>query len=190
MSVQTELTKIKRKVVTVKEKTKASFDKLESDTRLVLEEAKAAIEVMSVNIEKEIEEVNEAIESYFRSDDFLKVNIEQAQFDAEVRAELKHYNQWTPNEGEYCVAVNRINWSSRKAAAALRQDPEKHLTITPVAKPNQRALQKVVLADVGGDAANLLTKLDALEDDLSRLSNEIRTFDERTEFYSIVLRGE
>ena len=189
MSVQSEVKKIKTKVISINEKTKAAFDKLESETRTQLEEAFTGYSVLQDNIQKEMEKVESAIDDYFHSDEFLTLTPEQIQFDAEVRAELKHHNQWMPPENDYCVNVNNVRWNSRTAAAALRQDPEKHMTITPVAARDRRALQEMVLADAGGEAAKLLPKLESLEADKRKVDIEIGRFTDQNEFYSTVLTG-
>jgi len=189
MSVQSEVKKIKTKVISINEKTKAAFDKLESETRTQLEEAFTGYSVLQDNIQKEMEKVESAIDDYFHSDEFLTLTPEQIQFDAEVRAELKHHNQWMPPENDYCVNVNNVRWNSRTAAAALRQDPEKHMTITPVAARDRRALQEMVLADAGGEAAKLLPKLESLEAEKRKVDIEIGRFTDQNEFYSTVLTG-
>jgi|GEM_PF-3974864 len=189
MTVQSEVKKIKTKVISINEKAKESFDKLEADTRQQLSEAFAGYSVIKDNIEKEIGKVEQAIEDYFKSDEFLTLTPEQIQFDAEVRAELKHHNQWMPPENDYCVNFNDVRWNSRTAAAALRQDPEKHMTITPVAARDRRALQEIVLADAGGEAAKLLPKLESLEADKRKVDIEIGRFTDENEFYSTVLAG-
>jgi len=189
MSVKSEVNKIKTKVASINEAAKANFDKLEVDTRSALAEALTGYSAIQDSIQQEVAKVELAIEEYFKSKEFLTLGPEQAQYDMEVRAELKHHNHWNPNEGEYCVNVNAINWNSRTAAAALRQDPDKHLTITPVAKHNQRALQEVVLAEAGGEAAKLLPKLESLEAEKRKVDIEIGKFKDHNEFYSTVLIG-
>ncbi len=189
MSVQSEIKKIKTKAIGINEKAKATFDKLESDTRTALAEALAGYNTIQTSIEQEMVIVEQAIDDYFHSDEFLTLTPEQIQFDAEVRAELKHHNQWMPPENDYCVNINDVRWNSRTAAAALRQDPEKHMSITPVANRDKRRLQEIVLNNSGGEASKLLPKLESLEADKLKVDIEIGKFKDRNEFYSTVLIG-
>ncbi len=189
MSVQSEVKKIKTKAISINENAKVAFDKLEADTRAELSEALAGYYAIQERIEKEVDKVELAIDDYFRSDEFLRLTPEQIQFDAEVRAELKHHNQWMPPENDYCVNINDVRWTSRTAAAALRQDPEKHMSITPVANRDKRRLQEIVLNNSGGEAAKLLPKLESLEADKLKVDIEIGKFKDRNEFYSTVLIG-
>lgn len=189
MSVQSEVKKIKTKVFKINEGAKAAFDKLESDTRSALAEAHSGYSSIQAGILDEMASVEQAIEDYFKSKEFLTLTPEQIQFDAEVRAELKHHSQWTPSDNEYCVNVNDVQWNSRTAAAALRQDPDKHMSITPVAKRDRRTLQEIVLAGAGGEAAKLLPKLESLEADKRKVDIEIGRFTDENEFYSTVLVG-
>lgn len=185
--ITTELKKLSSKAQTIRSKAKDSFDKLELETRSTLEELKGNFQPMLDQLEQQVDDTKIQISNFFKSDEFLKVDAEQAQFDTEARAEFKYHCQWSPADMEDVINMRNISWNAKKAAAALRQDRDKHMVVTPVSVQDKWTLQRMVLESTGGNAAKLLEKLDQLEAEQKLIEVELNNFDEKNEFYDIIL---
>ena len=187
MTTDQELAKLNKKLNTIKGKTRVNFNKLETETEVSCQGVKQEYKDLATRINKHISTINEELNLYFSSDAFLKVDIETSQFDSDIRRELKGYSQWSPVDGCDVIIFNSINWSYKKAAAVLRQDPEKHASTTPVAKLDKWKLQKIVLKGSNGKYPGLLTTLESHQNALSNVENIISSFDDYNVFYGIIL---
>ena len=187
MTIDQELLKISKKLHAAKDKARTAFTKMEQDTELSCGKIKKEYQALMAGIEKSISTATGEIDSYFSSDEFLKVDIDTSQFDSDIRHELKNYSHYSPVDGCDVVRFNAIKWNYKKAAAVLRQDPEKHASITPVAKLDKWKLQEIVLNGAGDKCSNLLASLKDHQDALNNVEQIISDFDEHNEFYGIIL---
>lgn len=181
-----EIKKIETKETRLKNKIRGAFDKFETETRASLQGLKAEYESVYHKAKEAISKAELEINAYFESDEFLKVDMETAQYDAEVRAELKHYVQYSPVDGDDVIRISAIKWNAKKAAAALRQDSDKHLATTPVAKSDLRCLQRRVLLNTTDENRKRIENLDELEGRLSEAELRLGEFNDCNNFYAII----
>ncbi|MFC6632425.1 hypothetical protein [Microbulbifer taiwanensis] len=102
---------------------------------------------------KQLTDVNQRIDDWFSSDEFMKVtDPEMVQYDSEVRAELSTDMQWFPKMGCDVVRFSAFDWNPKKARAALRQDPDKHLKIVHFMPQDIESLREIAIEDMDLDS--------------------------------------